>query len=69
MAIQTLLVDLLVVCWDWQTGLDPDPSGAESLRVSSCIPQLKFDRATSIVTKERIPISEGLQDASGKEKL
>ena len=53
----------------WWTGLDPDPSGAYSTHVSSCTPQLEFDTATSITTNARIPISEGLQVACGKEKF
>ena len=53
---------------DRQTGLDPDPSGAESVHVSGCTPQLEFDAATSITTNGRFPISEGLQAASGKRK-
>ena len=54
---------------DWWTGLDPHPSGADSAHVSGCTPQLEFDAATSITTNGRIPISEGLQAASGKGKL
>ena len=46
------------------TGLDPDPSGADSIHVSGCTPQLQFDAATTITTNGRIPISEGLQAAS-----
>ena len=53
---------------DRQTGLDPDPSGAKSVHVSGCTPQLEFDAATSITTNGRFPISEGLQAASGKGK-
>ena len=48
--------------------MDPDPSGADSLHVSGCTPQLEFDAATSIVTNGRIPISEDLQASSGKGK-
>ena len=51
---------------DRQTGLDPDPSGADSVHVSDCTPQLEFDAATSITTNGGIPISEGLQAASSK---
>ena len=51
---------------DWQTGLDPDPSGAYSIHVSGCTHQLELDAATSVTTNGRIPISEGLQAASGK---
>ena len=54
---------------DRQTGLDPDPSGADSVHVSGCTPQLEFDAATIITTNGRIPISEGLQVASGKGKF
>ena len=54
---------------DRQTGLDPDPSRADSVHVSGCTPQLEFDAATSITTDGRIPISEGLQAASGKGKF
>ena len=42
---------------DRRTGLDPDPSGADSAYVSGCTPQLEFDAATSITTNGRIPIS------------
>ena len=51
------------------TGLDPEPSGADSLHVSVCTPQLEFDAATSIATNRKIPISEVLRAASGKEKF
>ena len=51
------------------TGLEPDPIGADSLHVSGCTPQLEFDAATSIATNGRIPISEDLRVASGKEKF
>ena len=54
---------------DQLTGLDPDPSGVDSIHVSGCITQLGFDAATSINTNGRIPISEGLQAASGKGKF
>ena len=54
---------------DQRTGLDPDPSGADSPHVSGCTPQVEFDTATSIATNERIPISEGVKVASGKEKF
>ena len=54
---------------DWQTGLDPDASWADSAHVSGCNPQLEFDTATSSTTNRRIPISEGLQAISGKEKF
>ena len=50
----------------WKTGLDPEPSGANSLHFRGCTPQLEFDAATSIVTNGRIPISENLQSSSGK---
>ena len=50
-------------------GLDPDPSGADSVHVSGCTPQLEFDAAPTITTNRRIPISEGLQAASGKGKF
>ena len=52
-----------------QTGLDPDPNGADSLNVSGCTPQLEFDTATSTATNGRIPMSEGLQAASNKGKF
>ena len=55
--------------WDQRTRLDPDPSGAHSLHVSGCTPQLESDAASSIATTARIPISEGVQAASGKEKF
>ena len=48
----------------WRTGLYPNPSWADSLRVGGCTHQLEFDAATSIATNGRIPISEGLQAAS-----
>ena len=54
---------------DRRTGLDPDPSGADSIHVSGCTPQLEFDAATTITTNRRIPISESLQAASGKGKF
>ena len=54
---------------DQWTRLDPDPSGADSLHVSACTPQLEFDTASSIATTARIPISEGVKAASGKEKF
>ena len=54
---------------DQQTGLDPDPSGAESIHVSGCTPQLELDAANSITTNEIIPISEGQQAVSGKGKF
>ena len=53
---------------DQQTGVDPDPSQPDRLRVSGCTPKLEFDAATSIATNGRIPIS-GLQAASGKGKF
>ena len=53
---------------DQQTGVDPDPSRADSLHVSGCTPNLEFNAATSIATNGRIPIS-GLQAASGKGKF
>ena len=43
--------------------------GADSLHVSGCTPQLEFDAATSIAIDGKIPISEGLQAASGKGKF
>ena len=49
--------------------MNPDPNGGDSLHVSGCITQLGFDAAISIVTNRRIPISEGLQAASGKAKF
>ena len=49
--------------------MDPNPSGADSLHVIGCIPQLKLDDANSIDTNGRIPISGGLQAASGKGKF
>ena len=52
-----------------RTGLDPESNGADSLNVSGCTPQLEFDAATSIATNGRIPMSEGLQAASGKVKF
>ena len=54
---------------DRQTGLDPDPSGADSLCVSGCTPQLEFDTVTSTATNSRIPISEGLWASSDKGKF
>ena len=54
---------------DRRTGLDPDPSGANSVHVSSCTPQLEFDAATNVTTNGRIPVSEGLQAASDKGKF
>ena len=42
---------------DQRTGMDPDPSGADSIYVCSCTPQLKLDAATNITTNRRIPIS------------
>ena len=54
---------------DQQTGMDPDPCGADSVHVSGCTPQLGFGAATSITTNGRIPISESLQAASGKGKF
>ena len=49
--------------------MDPNPSGADSLHVIGCTPQLKLDDANSIDTNGRIPISDGLQAASGKGKF
>ena len=49
--------------------MDPDPSGADSANVNGCTPQLEFDAAASITTNGRIPISEGIQAASGKGKF
>ena len=54
---------------DRRAGLDPDPSGGDSIHISGSTPQLKFDVATSITTNGRIPISEGLQATSGKGKF
>ena len=54
---------------DQQTGLDPDPSGDDSVHVSGCTPQLEFDAASSITINGRIPILEGLQAVSGKAKF
>ena len=51
------------------TGLDLDPSGADSTPVSGCILQVEFGAATSITTNGTISISEGLQAASGKGKF
>ena len=49
--------------------MDPDQSGADSLRVSGCSSQLEFDADTSIAISRKIPISEGLQAATGKGKF
>ena len=49
---------------DRRTGLDPDSSGAESLIVSGCNPQLEFDAATN----RRIPLLEVHQATFSKEK-
>ena len=54
---------------DQETGLDPDPSGADSVLVSRCTPQLEFDAASSITINGRIPILEGLQAVSSKAKF
>ena len=55
---------------DQQTGLDPDPSGTDSLHVSGCTPQLEFDATTSIiVTNGKITISDGQQVASSTRKI
>ena len=54
---------------DRQTELDPDPSGAYSLHVSDCTPQLEFEAPFSTATNGGITISVGLQAASGKGKL
>ena len=51
---------------DRQTGLNPDPNGADNLHVGDCTPQLEFDAASSIATTGRIPISEDLHAASSK---
>ena len=59
----------LILMRDQRNGLDLDPSGADSVHVSGCTPQLEFDAATSIATNGRIPFSEGLQAASGKGKF
>ena len=49
--------------------MDPDQSGADSLHVSRCSSQLEFDADTSIAISRKIPISEGLQAATGKGKF
>ena len=49
--------------------MDPGPSGADSASVNGCTPQLEFDAAASITPNGRIPISEGIQAASGKGKF
>ena len=54
---------------DRQTSLDRDPSWADSLHVNGCTSQLELTADTSINTNGRIPISEGLQAASGKGKF
>ena len=54
---------------DRRTGLDLEPSGADSANVNGCTPHLEFDAATSITTDRRISISDGLQAASGKGKF
>ena len=54
---------------DWQTGLDPNPAGADSLHVSGCTCHLEFDAATSIATNGRFPVSDGVKTASGKGKF
>ena len=56
--------DFAVSLRDHQTGLEPDPSGADSL--SGCTPQLEFDTATSIATNGKVAISDCLQVTSGK---
>ena len=52
-----------------RTGLNPDPSGDDSLHVSGCTFHLEFDAARSIATNRRFPISEGLQAISYKRKF
>ena len=47
---------------DWWTGLDLDPSGADSSTVSCFTSQLEFDSATN----RGIPSPEALQAISGK---
>ena len=75
LCVSSIIIKITKICGfagslrDWQTGLDPDPSGADSLHVSGCTPQLEFDTATGIATNGRIPISEGLQVVSGKGKF
>ena len=54
---------------DQRTGLDPDTSGADSLHISGCTPQLEFEAATRIATNGRISKSEGVKAASGKGKF
>ena len=54
---------------DQQTGLDPDPSGAESLCVNGCISQLEFNAANSIVTNGRIPKKKKEKERKGKRKF
>ena len=49
---------------DQQTGMDPDSSGAESLIVSGCTPQLEFDAATN----RRTPLLEVPQATFSKVK-
>ena len=45
-----------------RTGVDPDPSGADSSIVSGCSSQLEFDSATN----RGIPSPEAIQGNSGK---
>ena len=45
---------------DQQTGPVPDPSGADSIHVSGCTPQLEFDTVTSITTNGRILTSRSI---------
>ena len=49
---------------DRRTGLEPDSSGAKSLIVSGCTPQLEFDTATN----RRIPLLEVPQATFSKGK-
>ena len=49
---------------DRRTGLDPDSSGAESLIVSGCTPQLEFD----VATNRRITLLEVPQATFSKGK-
>ena len=46
---------------DQRTGLEPDPSGADSFTVSGCTSQLEFDSATN----RGMPSPESIQANSG----
>lgn len=46
---------------DQQTGLNPDPSWADSLHVSGCTSQPDFYAATSIATNGKNLILEGVK--------